>query len=576
MRNHIGDRNIKNQKLEENYDIVMNKNVEIDLPEIFSLKNKYKYNSEIEIENCTIDYKKNKIIINTNNLGKDRAIIKVKGGKFDGSQYTINYNAVEDLKISKIEIEQKPNKTVYLDGENFDPTGMKVNVVYENGTKVEINDYNVSKESLKKEDTYINIVYQNLEIQQEINVLDREKCKVISFKDRELYTEVIDNLKRKNIEYVGNDKLNQIYVVNEQIEKITSLYVGEEKEISDLTGLGEFYNLKELLIGYGSYSDISEIAKLKKLERLSLWRNKFLTDISQLKDLENLKIFGMEETNVKDISCLKNVKYFTSINCKLENIGDMDIKNMEDFDVEDCMNFKELKHVENKVYLPHWFKYLVNNNIITKAQIYSDEDKYNAKYNEIDIKCDNNNNVYIELDKEVTEEKPGSKRKVILNYMDETGKFFIDYTINYDINEINNDLSINSDIYTIDENNIYNISPNTTLNELLSNCEINGNAEIYKKTGEKLGENELVGTGMILEISKDSKKIEFTIGVTGDLNGNGEIEISDLVMVRKHIQEISNQEGIYFKVGDINKDNSLDITDLVRIRKHIQEIEVIK
>ena len=80
-----------------------------------------------------------------------------------------------------------------------------------------------------------------------------------------------------------------------------------------------------------------------------------------------------------------------------------------------------------------------------------------TKYNEIDIKCDNNNNVYIELDKEVTEEKPGSKRKVILNYMDETGKFFIDYTINYDVNEINNDLSINSDIYTIDENNIYNI-----------------------------------------------------------------------------------------------------------------------
>lgn len=148
------------------------------------------------------------------------------------------------------------------------------------------------------------------------------------------------------------------------------------------------------------------------------------------------------------------------------------------------------------------------------------------------------------------------------------------------------ELYLMSDIYKIGDENISEyqpgdvyisrIAPETTLEIFKTKCSTNGEITIYKENGEELGENEYIGTNMKLQITKNDEKIELTIAVKGDIDGNGEIDITDLVNVRKHIQEVKNVEGIYFIAGDINEDNSLDITDLVKIRKHIQEVEYIK
>ena len=143
-----------------------------------------------------------------------------------------------------------------------------------------------------------------------------------------------------------------------------------------------------------------------------------------------------------------------------------------------------------------------------------------------------------------------------------------------------------SDIYKIGDENISEyqpgdvyisrIAPETTLEIFKTKCSTNGEITIYKENGEELGENEYIGTNMKLQITKNDEKIELTIAVKGDIDGNGEANIADLVNVRKHIQKVKNVEGIYFIDGDINEDNSLDIADLVKIRKHIQKVEYIK
>ena len=147
------------------------------------------------------------------------------------------------------------------------------------------------------------------------------------------------------------------------------------------------------------------------------------------------------------------------------------------------------------------------------------------------------------------------------------------------------DLYLKSQKYKIGENNfgeyddgdiyLYRVSPNTKLSDFIANCETNGKITVYKQDGNILGDSELVGTGMTLVDEKDGKTIRLEIGVTGDLDGNGESDITDLVKVRRNIQGIETHTGIYAKAGDINEDNSIDITDLVRIRRHIQEIEYI-
>ena len=154
----------------------------------------------------------------------------------------------------------------------------------------------------------------------------------------------------------------------------------------------------------------------------------------------------------------------------------------------------------------------------------------------------------------------------------------------------NINLYLKSKVYKIGTNNtdekldeyvdgdlyLYRVSPNTKLKDFKTNCETNGEITVYKPDGTILGEDELVGTGMILKDRKGSKEISILIAVTGDIDGNGDVDITDLVNVRKHIQNIKNMTGVYIKAGDINEDEVSDITDLVKIRKHIQEVEYIK
>ena len=139
----------------------------------------------------------------------------------------------------------------------------------------------------------------------------------------------------------------------------------------------------------------------------------------------------------------------------------------------------------------------------------------------------------------------------------------------YKIGENKVDEFEDGDIY------LYRVSPNTKLSDFIANCETNGVITVYKQDGNILGNNEIIGTGMTLLDELNGETIKLTIGVTGDLDGNGESDITDLVKVRRHIQEIELQTGIFAKAGDINEDNSIDITDLVKIRRHIQEIEYI-
>ena len=68
---------------------------------------------------------------------------------------------VKENTIKSIEIKQLPNKTNYVEGEVFDPSGMKVVVVKVNGMEKEITDYTYNKDKLTMDDTKITISYQN-------------------------------------------------------------------------------------------------------------------------------------------------------------------------------------------------------------------------------------------------------------------------------------------------------------------------------------------------------------------------------------------------------------------------------
>lgn len=153
------------------------------------------------------------------------------------------------------------------------------------------------------------------------------------------------------------------------------------------------------------------------------------------------------------------------------------------------------------------------------------------------------------------------------------------------INPTTDDLYLSTEKYKIGENDtqnyeegdkyIYRISPKTTITEFLANLSTNGNIRVYNADGEEeTNYDEFIGTGMKLQVTKDDKVIELTISVIGDINCDGDADITDLIAIRRHIQklqEITRKEIVLS--ADINEDTSIDITDLVKIRKYIQQIE---
>ena len=109
--------------------------------------------------------------------------------------------------------------------------------------------------------------------------------------------------------------------------------------------------------------------------------------------------------------------------------------------------------------------------------------------------------------------------------------------------------------------------------------------ENYK--GEKLENNQLVGTGSKIKIIKNTnlnKELdnnteiisEYTVLLYGDINGDGKINSVDLLVLQRDILEIQEVDNIFKKAGNINKNGKKPTSvDLLLIQRHILGLQTI-
>ena len=64
--------------------------------------------------------------------------------------------------------------------------------------------------------------------------------------------------------------------------------------------------------------------------------------------------------------------------------------------------------------------------------------------------------------------------------------------------------------------------------------------EFYNAQNEPLGEEDKIGTGskLVLKNDLDETVYEYTFIIYGDVNGDGEINSLDVLIIQKHILEI--------------------------------------
>ena len=131
------------------------------------------------------------------------------------------------------------------------------------------------------------------------------------------------------------------------------------------------------------------------------------------------------------------------------------------------------------------------------------------------------------------------------------------------------EIDISSDTYEIENENISKIQPETTVKEFKDKLQTNAaEINIYNKENEPLEDDDIIGTGMKLELKSGDKTQTFTLIVKGDVNGDGKADMLDITTINQYRLNKASLEEIYLKAGDVTEDGKVDLYDILKINMY--------
>ena len=242
----------------------------------------------------------------------DYIVININSGYAQGTWY--NGNIVEqEIWLDYIEITNKPNKTSYIEGQEFDKTGMIVTATYNDGSTKEITNY-------------IIIDGKNLQ--------EGKTTVIIS------YTE--DGIKRTTTQAIT---VNKELVINikefeQEVEEGTTYLTG----INPNTTIGEF---KENIITNGSIIIIQDEDRIIEVEETKI-ATKMKMDITRGEKTKEYIIIvtgdctGDGEANIKDMVRINNYRLYGTIT----NFG-TEYQKAADVNKDGIINIKDMVKINN-------------------------------------------------------------------------------------------------------------------------------------------------------------------------------------------------------------------------------------
>lgn len=129
-------------------------------------------------------------------------------------------------------------------------------------------------------------------------------------------------------------------------------------------------------------------------------------------------------------------------------------------------------------------------------------------------------------------------------------------------------IEVTSKKYKIDDIYISKIQEKVTVKELKEELETNATQiNIYNKDNEQQEEETKLATGMKAELKLNDQVKTFTIVVSGDVDGDGEIKLADMSMVNRCRLKKTTLDGAYFIAADVTGDGVVNFQDLVKINR---------
>ena len=113
------------------------------------------------------------------------------------------------------------------------------------------------------------------------------------------------------------------------------------------------------------------------------------------------------------------------------------------------------------------------------------------------------------------------------------------------------------------------------ISNMASSVENGPQITIRNANGDKVEGNSLLATGHTVEIRRGDNTEVYTVVIKGDVNGDGKIDASDLLEVRKDILNLSELEGPYLKAALPEGEEEVSILSYIMIKRHLLGTETI-
>ncbi|MDY3276259.1 MAG: cadherin-like beta sandwich domain-containing protein [Agathobacter sp.] len=137
---------------------------------------------------------------------------------------------------------------------------------------------------------------------------------------------------------------------------------------------------------------------------------------------------------------------------------------------------------------------------------------------------------------------------------------------------------VTSSVYKIGSKYITSLKPGVKASDFLGKISAEGaTLKVVDASGkEKTGK---LATGNKLQVydSKNELVKSYEIVIYGDANGDGDINVLDMIKVNRHILGLSKLSGCYLTAADANRDNAgVNVLDMIFINRHALGLTTIK
>ena len=147
------------------------------------------------------------------------------------------------------------------------------------------------------------------------------------------------------------------------------------------------------------------------------------------------------------------------------------------------------------------------------------------------------------------------------------------FTALFERHEIEYLPEITTDAFVIRDGYLRSIAAGTTVSSLLEKLVP---TELIAIQPEGTSAETSVATGMTVTYTVNGQLVQsLSVVVTGDVNGDGTISITDLVQINNHLLKKAELSGAAAIAADVNADGVISITDLVQINNHLLKISTI-